>query len=175
MTAGTDAPQRYTFGWVVACGGLSNIGNPTLIDGWGSLLGTGGAALAGLVTAWSVVVGLAAAAVRPWSWYVLLVCQGLGLVWIGLYGALVAPAWGDVAVAAAIAPIYTVLSFAYFYRRRALFGAHGRWRLLERWWPWVIGPETVSPGARRGFAGLSLGHRLLFMVVVALLILSGRS
>ena len=175
MATGTEEPQGYKFGWVVACGGLSNIGNPTLVESWGTLLGTGGIALAGVVTAWSVVVGLAATVVRPWSWYLLLACHGLGLVWISLYVTLVAPEWGDVAVAAAITPVYSVLSFAYFYKRRALFGAGGRWRRLERWWPWVIGPETPSPGARRGFAGLSLRHRVLFIVVTALLILIGRS
>jgi hypothetical protein len=175
MTAGTDAPQGYTFGWVVACGGLSNLGNPALVESWGTLLNTGGIALAGVVAAWSVVVGLAAAAVRPWSWYLLLVCHGLGLVWAGLYVTFVAPAWSDVAVAAVVTPVYGVLSFVYFYRRRALFGARGRWRLLERWWPRVVGPETVSPGARAGFTGLSLGRRLLFIVVTALLILIGRS
>ncbi|HEU4368513.1 MAG TPA: hypothetical protein VFV05_09850 [Methylomirabilota bacterium] len=175
MAAATARPQGYTFGWVVACGGLSNLGNPALLEGWGSLLETGGPPLAGMVTVWSVVIGLAAAAVRPWSWYVLLACHGLGLVWTGLYAALVASAWRDVAIVAAIAPVYSLASFAYFYRRRALFGARGRWRLLERWWPWVIGPETPSPGARRGFVGLSLRHRLLFVVVTALLILIGRA
>jgi hypothetical protein len=175
MAAGSERPQGYKFGWLVAAGGLSNLGNPALVEGWGMLLGTGGVALAGLVTTWSVVMGFAAAAVRPWSWYVLMVGHALGLAWVALYVTLVAPAWSDAAVLLAVSPVYSVLSFAYFYKRRALFGAVGRWPLLERCCPVVVGPERRDPVARPGFTGLSLGHRLLFVVVTALLILIGRA
>jgi hypothetical protein len=175
MTAGTERPQGYKFGWLVAAGGLSNLGNPSLVEGWGALLGSGGIALASVVTAWSVVMGLAAAAVRPWSWYVLLVGHGLGLAWTVLYVALVAPAWSDAAVALVAAPIYSVLSFAYFYKRRALFGARRRWSLLERCCPAVVGPESRALDARPGFTGLSVRYRILFVVVTVLLILIGRA
>ena len=175
MPPGSERPQGYKFGWLVAAGGLSNLGNPALVEGWGLMLSTGGLALAALVAAWSVVMGVAAAAVRRWSWYVLLVGHVLGLAWIALYVTLVAPAWSDAAVALVVAPVYSVLSFAYFYKRRALFGAAWRWRLLERCCPAVVGPETRSPDARPGFTGLSLGHRILFIVITALLILIGRA
>ena len=175
MAAGAKRAQGYKFGWLVAAGGLSNLGNPALVEGWGLLLGTGGLALAALVATWSVVMGVAAAAVRRWSWYVLLVGHVLGLIWIALYVALVAPAWSDAAVALVVAPVYSVLSFAYFYKRRALFGAAWRWRLLERCCPAVVGPETRRPDVRPGFTGLSLGHRILFVVITALLILIGRA
>ena len=175
MAAGTEKPQGYTFGWLIAVGGLSNLGNPGLVDSWDVLLGTGGLTLAGVVTAWSVVNGLAAAAVRPWSWYVLLGCHGLGLVWVGLYAAFVARAWSDVAVAVGVGVPYSVLSFVYFYRRRAMFGARGRWRALERVWPRIIGPEVPGPGSSRGFTGLPLGQKILVVVVVALLVMIGRA
>lgn len=170
MAAGTETPQRYLFGWVVACGGLSNLGNPALVAGWSGPA----AALAGVVTAWSLVLGLAAAAVRPWSWYVLMVCHALGLAWIGLYAHLVAPRWLDALVALGVGLPYTVISFVYFYRRRAMFGASRRWRGLEGWWPGVAGPETAAPSPSRGFGGLALRHRLLVIVIVALLMMIGR-
>jgi hypothetical protein len=173
MTTPTGVPQGYKFGWIVACGGLSNLGNPALLQSW-SGLGTPGATLAGVVTAWSVVLGLAAAAVRPWSWYLLMACHGLGLVWIALYARLVAPGWPDALVALGVGLPYTLFSFVYFYRRRAMFGAARRWRGLERWWPAVAGPESAAPGSSRGFAGLALRHRLLVVVIVALLMMIGR-
>lgn len=175
MPPGSARPQRYVFGWLVAVGGLSNLGNPALTEGWGTLLGTGGAPLAGVVTAWSVVVGLAAAAVRPWSWYVLLGCHALGLLWIASYVAFRAAAWHDVAIAAGLGLLYTGLSFVYFYRRRAMFGAGGRWRALERLWPGIRGPETVCPESSLGFAGLPLRLKLLVVVVVILLVMIGRA
>jgi hypothetical protein len=181
MTPVTGARQGYTFGWIVACVGLSNLANPALVQGWS---GSGGT-LAGGVTAWSVVLGmvaavgsvvlgLAAAAVRPWSWYVLMACHALGLAWIGLYARLVAPGWLDALVALAVGLPCTVFSFVYFYRRRAMFGAARRWEWLEGWWPRVAGPVTAAPGSSRGFTGLPWRYRLLVIVVVALLMMIGR-
>lgn len=175
MPAGTEKPQGYKFGWLVAVGGLSNLGNPGLVDSWTALLATGGVTLAGVVTAWSVVNGVAAAAIRPWSWYVLLGCHALGLAWVGLYAAFVAPVWSDVAVAVGVGVPYSVLGFAYFHRRRAAFGARGRWRALERAWPRIVGPEVADPGSPRGFTALPLGQKILVVVVVALLVLIGRA
>jgi hypothetical protein len=170
MTTATGAAQGYKFGWIVACGGLSNLGNPALVASWSGPAAT----LAGVVTAWSVVLGLAAAAVRPWSWYLLMVCHALGPAWILLYVRLVAPGWPDTLVALGVGLPYTLLSFVYFYRRRAMFGAARRWRGLERWWPSVAGPESAGPGSSRGFGGLALRHRLLVIVIVALLVMIGR-
>jgi hypothetical protein len=175
MGAGTGRPQRYAFGWVVAAGGLSNLANPALVEGWSAATGGAAPPLASVVAAWSVVMGLAAAAVRPWSWYVLLVGHALGLASTALYVTTIAPAWSDAAVALAVAPVYTVLSFAYFYKRRALFGAGRRWPLLERCCPAVVGPERRAPDARPGFTGLSVRYRILFVVVTILLILIGRA
>jgi len=120
---------------------------------------------------WYLVIGLAAVVVRPWSLYVLFACLALIPVWGGLYVAFVASDWQNrIFVALATVPM-TVLPLGYFYKRRAMFRARGRWRRLERWCPGLVGPETHSPDRVPGFAGLSNPRRLFFVAILAALIL----
>lgn len=62
----------------------------------------------------------------------------------------------------------SAINFAYFYKRRALFRANGRWRWLERSWPGLIGPETLGPDVHPGFTGLSPLYRALFAAAVVI-------
>jgi len=172
VTATRDG-QTYKFGWLIALSGLTNAVNPKLIADLGSVLGTWGTVIGLMVAGWSLAIGLAAAAVRPRSWYVLLVCQLVGLTWGALYMTLIAHDWRNRAMVAVFSLGWSVICFAYFYKRRALFRASRRWQWLERSWPRVIGPETLSPDARPGFAGLSPLHRSLFVVAIAISLIIG--
>jgi len=164
----TRGGHTYKFGWLVAFGGLTNAVNPRLINDLGNMLDTSGTVLGVMVAGWSLAVGVAAAAVRPWSWYVLLASQLFGLTWGGLYMTLVARDWEARVMVAVFSLTISVISFAYFYRRRALFRARWRWQWLERSWPRFIAPETLSPDARPGFSGLSPLQRRLFVAAVAI-------
>ena len=97
-----------------------------------------------------------------------LASQLFGLTWGGLYMTLVARDWEARLMVAVFSLTIPVISFAYFYRRRALFRARWRWQWLERSWPRFIGPETLSPDARPGFSGLSALQRRLFVAAVAI-------
>ena len=153
---------------------IPNSVNPRLFSDLGDLLGPLGIALGVTVAGWSLAMGVAAAAVRAWSWYVLLASQLLLLVWGGLYMTLVASDWVNRAMVGVFSLTFAVVSFVYFYKRRALFRARWRWGWLEHSWRAVIGPETLSPEARPGFSGLSSLHRRLFIVAVGLMIVIGR-
>jgi len=176
VTTATRAGQTYKFGWLVAWSGLANAVNPGLISDLGYMLGAWGAVLGILIAGWSLAIGVAAAAVRPWNWYVLLASPLLGLAWGGLYATLIARDWGSRAVVAVFSLTASVICFSYFYKRRALFRARWRWQRLERSWPRLVGPETLSAGARPGFTGLSPLLRNLFVAAIAigLVILSTR-
>ncbi len=158
-----NRPQGYAFGWCVACSSLAMGTN------W-MLLALQGSPLAVVFTSWHLVMGLAAVVVRPWSWYVLLACQAFPPVWGGLYIAFVAYDWPNRVFVAFAAVAMSVVPFAYFYKRRAMFGASRRWRRLERWCR-LIGPQTRNAGAVPGFAGLSPPRRMFFVAVLAALIL----
>jgi hypothetical protein len=116
-------------------------------------------------------MGLAAAVVRPWSWYVVLSSLAFPPVWGGLCIVFVTYDWLNRIGVAVVAVAVSVFPFAYFYKRRAMFGARGRWRRLERSCPRLIGPETRNPDRVPGFAGLSNRSRMFFLAVVAALIL----
>jgi hypothetical protein len=64
----------------------------------------------------------------------------------------------------------STLSAAYFYKRRALFGATWRWRRAERWCPQLVGPEVHLGRVTPGFRGLPWWRRLLFIAAVVILI-----
>ena len=64
MTPATGQ-QTYKAGWAFACIALASAADPTLAPWWGVHLRM-------LLAVWGAVLGFAAAAVKPWSWYVLL-------------------------------------------------------------------------------------------------------
>ena len=166
VTTSSRAGQTYKFGWLVAWSGLANAANPKFIGFLGYVLGPWGAVLGVLMAGWSLAIGVAAAAVRPWSWYVLLTSPLFGLAWGGLYATLIARDWGSRAVVGVFSLAMSVVCFSYFYKRRALFRAAGRWQRLERSWPGLDGPATLGADARPGFSGLSPLHRRLFVAAL---------
>jgi len=161
MTTETDL--KYRLGWVFAWSCLTNAADPGLIKDWGNVLGGTGTALAAMISGWNLIIGVPAAAVRPWSWYVLLGCLAFGPVWGAVYMTLIAPDWRSGAVGGVGALTVSFLSLVYFYRRRVLFRAKWRCFTLERWWPRLCGPEMFSPDTPRGFVGLSTFRRALFI------------
>ena len=162
-------PQGYAFGWYIACGSLAMSAMTAR-----ATPAEYGLPLDAVLRIWWVVMGVAAAAVRPWSWYVLLSCLALYPVWGGLYMAFVANDWQNRMFVALSAAAMTVVFFAYFYKRRAMFRAKGRWRRLERWCPRLVGPHMHNSDRVPGFAGLSNPSRLYFVAIVAALILLDR-
>lgn len=98
-----------------------------------------------MVAGWSLAVGVAAAAVRPWSWYALLVSQLVGLIWGALYMAFVALTWADRVMVVVFSLAMSGINFAYFCKRRALFRANGP-----------------------GFTGLPPLYRVLFAAAVVM-------
>lgn len=156
-------PQGYALGWYVACSSLAM--------GASSALVLYGFPLDLVLRSSSLVVGLAAAIVKPWSWYALLASAALSPVWGGLYMTLVASDWPNRLFVALATVLMTVVFFAYVYKRRAMFGAKGRWRRLEHWCPRLIGPETHNSDRVPGFAGLSNPGRLYFLAIVVAFIL----
>ena len=154
-----EGGQTYKFGWFTAVSCLTGAANPDLFAPYGGPLGV-------IHACGFLVVGLAAAVVRPWSWHVLLASQPLLLVYGGYYVAFVADDWMNRAMVAVVAVTTAVLQFAYFYKRRGMFGARWRWGRLERSYPTLVGPEIRDPGRIPGFAGLSHPQRLLFAAVV---------
>lgn len=164
----TQSGLTYKFGWLVAWGALTNTADPALIKDWSNVLGAWGSVLGIMMSGWNLVIGLAAAAVRPWSWYVLLGCFAFGPVWGAIYMTLIAPDWRSRAVGAVGALAFSLIGFAYFYRRRALFRARWQWPTLERWWPRLIGPETLGHDVQPGFTGLSSLRRGLFIAATAI-------
>jgi hypothetical protein len=161
--------QRYRFGWSLACVSLASAADPTLAMQLGAVLGTGGVVVAGLYTVWKLVIGVAAAAVRPWGWYVLLASLPLVLVWAGVYTIAFGSERTDVVIIFVLAAVSGVLGLAYVYKRRTMFGARWRWRGLERWLPSWAAPES-SPTIGHGFAGLSPVRRRVFIAATLLMI-----
>ena len=138
----TRAGQTYKFGWLVAWSALANAANPKFTSDLGSMLGPWGAVLGVLIAGWSLAIGVAAAAVRSWSWYVLLTSPLFGLAWGGLYVTLIARDWGSRAVVGIFSLAMSGVCFSYFYKRRTLFRATWRWPRLERSWPRLVGPDA---------------------------------
>jgi len=154
-----EGGQTYKLGWLTAISCLTGAFNPDLFEANGVALGV-------VHACGFLVVGFAAAVVRPWSWHVLLTSPALLPVYGGYYMAFVAHDWMNRAMVAVIAVTSAVLQFAYFYKRRAMFGARWRWGRLERSYPRLVGPEIRDPVPIPGFAGLSYPRRLLFVAVV---------
>ena len=151
------------FGWFVAVTLVTSVANVRLMCRFGV-----GAA------AWLTVVGFAAAVVQPWSWYVL-VAQGplLIMLWAIAPRLTASSWWLDTLLTFLLVATLSTLWFIYFYKRRAMFGAKWRWRVVERWFSSLKGPEATHEGARPGFAGLPHGRRLLFLTAVMLLAFLG--
>jgi hypothetical protein len=174
----TSAPsRRYRFGWVVACTFLASAADPTIPMHLSASLGTGGLVVGGLYTLWKLVIGVAATTVRPWGWSVLLASQPLLLVWAVVYTIAFGSGRTDVVIIFVLAVVTAVLGFAYYYKRRTMFGATWRWRGLERWLPGWAGPESIDPDVRHGFAGLSPVGRRAFIaatVIMTALVVFGK-
>jgi len=167
----TSAPsQRYRFGWLVACTSLASAADPTITVHLSASLGTWGLVVGGLYTIWKLVIGVAAATVRPWGWYVLLASQPLILVGAVVYTIAFGSGRTEVVIIVVLAVVIAVLGFAYYYKRRTMFGATRRWRGLERWLPGWAGPESIDPVGTHGFAGLSPVRRRAFIVATLLVI-----
>lgn len=158
--------QGYWYGWVFAVMELSY------------LLPTGSQARNDVATYLAVlpsaVLGVAALAVTPWAWYVLVYGVPTHFVTASLMnwrGGGAVGAWpaslrvrsflrlGFFVVGLALA----VLTLVYFYRRRAMFGAARRWTAVERWWPGIAGPHFYID-RRTGFLSLTVRGRLLFIL-----------
>jgi len=151
--------QTYAWGWVVAISCLTRAISLDLLEAHGATVG-----LAHSVV--SLIVGIAAAAGKAWSWFVLLAAQVLLVAYGTYYMAVIAREPHDKTIVAVGAVALSVLQFVYFYKRRAMFGARWRWERLERRHPQVVGPETRDPDHVPGFAGLSHPRRLLFIMVL---------
>jgi hypothetical protein len=133
--------QGYALGWIfgVWCLVLVLESYPAGIYGW-------------VNTGMTLVLAFAALAVAPWAWYALVIGLPLHLVFSAM---VVVPIFGQY-VHAPLGPWFLtlgvawhVLWFTYFYRRRAMFGAHSRWHMLERVCPLVVGPDRhVEPRPR---------------------------
>ena len=158
----------YKFGWFVAWSGLTSAVSPRPIKDFGDALEIWGPVVGATILSSNLIMGVAAATVRPWSWYVLLVYQLLLPIWGGLYITIFQTDWKNSLMVALFALGWATICFAYFYKRRALFRARWRWQWLERSWPRLVGPETVNPDARRGFGGLSPLGRRLFVAATAI-------
>jgi hypothetical protein len=170
-------PQRYRFGWLVACTSLASAADPTMTMHLSASLGSWGLVVGGLYTLWKLVVGVAATTVRPWGWYVLLASQPLLLVWVVVYSIAFGPGRTDVVIISVLATVTAVLGFAYFYKRRPMFGATWRWQGLERWLPGWAQSESTDPVVRRGYAGLSPVRRRAFIaatVIMTALVVFGK-
>jgi hypothetical protein len=137
----------------------------------GDVLGTWGIVLAAIGAGSSLAMGVAAATVRPWSWYVLLAYQLFVVIWGALYVTFVARDLEAGAIVAVFSLGMAMVCFAYFYKRRALFGARWRWQWPERSWPRLAGPEIVGPDARPGFRGLPPQRRWLFVAATVIWVL----
>jgi hypothetical protein len=59
----------------------------------------------------------------------------------------------------------TIVTFTYFYRRRAMLGAKCRWEMAERWWPALAGPAAYTH-RKPGFLRLPLWSRVLLILAV---------
>lgn len=127
--------QGYAWGWVMVIATTANFlqALSKAPDDARSL----GAAL-------TLALFIAAMALRqPWGWYVLLAMIGLSLlVFVGLSAAaLLGQEPGVIIVASVVAIPLNLAWFVYLYKRRAMFGAKGRWKWFERTFPSFVGPE----------------------------------
>lgn len=159
---GRSGRQPYRYGWFCAWAWLSGaFYQLELVQYYGLLA---------LFTAvWIFSSGLAAVLVHPWGWFLLLV-HPLGYL-LGFFIIDTNPIVIKLVFATPLVA-FGVLSMAYFYRRRVMFGATWRWSALERRLPRLVGPERWE-GPRPGFFGLSWRGKLLFAVAILLSLLLG--
>ena len=120
----------------------------TIPAGVNALLRAPQAPLSSVLVALSLgLLAMAAVLRKPWGWYVLLVVNLLGFISfsaLGVYAfffALLYQVMGDPSPFFAFVAVLNVSWFVYFYRRRSMFGAKGRWRWYERTFPRLVGPE----------------------------------
>src|ERR1700751_140517 len=109
-----DDRQPYTFGWILACLSLGH----SYLDAERVAVAYGIAIAGG-----SLATGLAAALVRPWGWYALLLYGPSSIVAATLYFAHFGkgPSISDL-IPMLLFLLWIVLVSGYFYRRRAMFG-----------------------------------------------------
>ncbi len=133
--------QGYGWGWAtVVVASISFISALSEAPGDPS-----GSIAAALVVA---LVGCAAATRQPWGWYVMVISCGLALSFLVVVGAGAIARGEPSAKAVVLLVVYgpvQFLWFVYFYKRRVMFGAGGRWRWFERTFPKLVGPEEEAP------------------------------
>ncbi len=137
VTKGTPTRQTYKFGWIFAFLSFH-------IAYWAYVESSYNPYFNSFHSVMSLVQGVAAVSVRPWGWYVLVFSFPINLP-IALYDGLTHGTHAILFLPSSV--IFHVLSFVYFYKRRAMFCATRRWRWLERWCPTIAGPEvSTKPG-----------------------------
>lgn len=100
------------------------------------------AALSGLIAS-------AAGLRKPWGWYVLVVSIAIASIFFAVGGVVGVAAMVFAGIEESLAVIIGFIPaipvnlawFVYFYKRRAMFGAKGRWQWFERTFPSFVGPE----------------------------------
>jgi hypothetical protein len=156
-------PLPYRFGWFTAWAGLAMAPDVQHVRQLAEYSGLWAGFAAGVVHVYIVLTGFAAAAVRPWAWYVLIGWPTVLVLWGIVYAAFIALTPRDVWMVLGATVALPPLIFTYYYRRREMFGAAWRWRWAEAWWPRLTSPASLDPAARPGFAGLSASRRRLFV------------
>ena len=161
-------PLRYRFGWVIAWTSLGQAHEPQQFLAYAEHYGAWGTVLGVILLTWSIVFGVAAAAVRPWAWYVVIASPIVAVMTSAIFVARIASTPFDACVGAGGVVSLSLLVFVYFYRRRTLFGAAWRWHSAERFYARLTVREPVSAQERSGFGGLSLLARWLFVASLVL-------
>ncbi len=159
----SDTPrrkQRYGYGWFCVVGGVI-----------GLLIGVSEYNLA-MILLMGLLIS-AAALGRPWGWYVLLgshVMLTLFLFGVGIDAA-ARGEWTWVKIY--VIPLAVILpSLIYFYNRRVMFGAQGRWRWFERFGAGILELGEETPPERKvnrsGLLGALATWGVIFVVGFAI-------
>lgn len=106
------------------------------------------------------LIAIAAFARRPWAWCVLLTTVGLSIP-LSVVTAISATTSGSqVVLKLLVRVLVALLWFVYFYKRRVMFGAKGRWHWFEETFPEWVGPEEgkeETPGDQRTSMSIEYG------------------
>ena len=164
----TVNPQTYKFGWFFAISSILSAYS-SLREGYHAYAYP---QVAFLQVALDLVQGVAAVLITPGAWYTLIFSFPLTLMMLlPSLGGQVEESnnWTRLMLPASL--IFNILVFAYFYKRRAMFGASRRWTLLERWCPIIVGPDQYvgeRPSVRRAVLTLCRASLTLRRAVLTL-------
>jgi len=162
----TVNPQTYKFGWYFAISSVLSAYS-SLREGYHAYAYPH---VAFLQVALDLVQGVAAVMITPGAWYTLIFSFPLTLMMLlpSLGGQVEESSnWAKLMLPASL--IFNILVFAYFYKRRAMFGASRRWTVLERWCPIIVGPDHYigePPSLRRFLLGPRLASLSLPRVLL---------